>query len=675
MAASPSPAVLVVEDESIVAHDLQQTLARFGYDALAVASSAEEALARAAETRPDIALVNVRIKGRMDGIKTARHLQERFGVPIVYLTTHADDATLERVKQTGPYGYLVKPVKPAELKSAIEIALFKHASDQAARWATTPPPPGAAAPPPARPGRPPGIRVVRRQVEQILSNPDFDASRRSKEFLHFIVEETLAGRGKELTQSAIATRVFGRRDDFDAVVDPIVRIQAGRLRRSLERYYLLSGRHDPLLIQLPRGGYVPAFHSQAEAEPASAEEPPSPAVAPAVAADDWPMVAIGAFEPPASGSDHAELSARLTEELVLELGRYRDVRALLQGEMDLLDPSRRARVRFSLGGRLRMEDGGHRVTARLVDRTTGEQIWGDEYHTAPRPDRWSGSLDDIARVIAARVGAEEGVVVQLLAAERRKQNSAAITPYGAILLSYDFFLARDPQSLAPALEALHQVVQTAPECGVAWTRLARLCLANHTFEVTSIPTPIEQAITYAHRGVRVDPASRRARCILASALLMVGELPSARDELEQALRLSPDSLVYLEIIGYLMTLLGDGERGPTLIRSARARNPHCLPHASFGLWFDYMRRGQFQLAYQEALEYRDPTFFWRALMRTCCLGHLGRTAEAESQAAELLRGKPDFQARGRILIGHYVKHPEVTSRVVDGLAKAGLKIA
>jgi len=386
---------------------------------------------------------------------------------------------------------------------------------------------------------------------------------------------------------------------------------------------------------------------------------------------------IEPFAPPAPGSDHAEAADRVTEELVLELGRYRDVRALLPSEMEHTEAPRRARVRLSLGGRLRVVDGETRVTARLVDHLTGEQVWGDEYGPAPRPSRWSGSLDDIARVIAARVGAEEGVIVQLLAAERRRQPQppASITPYGAILLSYDFFLARDPQTLAPALEALHQVVKAEPECGLAWTRLARLCLANHSFEVTSIPTPIEQAITYAQRGVRVDPASRRARCILASALLMGEELPSARDELEQALRLSPDSLVYLEIIGYLMTLLGDGERGPALIRSARARNPHCLPHASFGLWFDYVRRGQFQLAYQEALEYRDPTFFWRALMRTCCLGHLGRTAEAESQAAELLRSKPDFEARGRILIGHYVKHPEVTSRVVAGLAKAGLKIA
>ena len=123
MARSRSAAVLVVEDESIVAHDLQQTLSGLGYDAFGIAASADEALARASERRPDIALVDVRIKGKTDGIKAAQALQERFGVPVVYLTAHADDATLERAKQTRPYGYLLKPVKPAELKSAIEKAL------------------------------------------------------------------------------------------------------------------------------------------------------------------------------------------------------------------------------------------------------------------------------------------------------------------------------------------------------------------------------------------------------------------------------------------------------------------------------------------------------------------------------------------------------------------------
>jgi tetratricopeptide (TPR) repeat protein len=157
--------------------------------------------------------------------------------------------------------------------------------------------------------------------------------------------------------------------------------------------------------------------------------------------------------------------------------------------------------------------------------------------------------------------------------------------------------------------------------------------------------------------------------------MMKGELSAARDELEEALRLTPDSLVYLEVIGYLLSVIGDGERGTALIREARARNPHCLPFASFGLWIDHIRRGELEAAHQAALEFRDPVFFWRALMRACCLGHLGRSAEAQAEAAELLRRKPDFRSRGRVLIGHYVKQPDVLSRVVEGLEKAGLTLS
>jgi hypothetical protein len=97
--------------------------------------------------------------------------------------------------------------------------------------------------------------------------------------------------------------------------------------------------------------------------------------------------------------------------------------------------------------------------------------------------------------------------------------------------------------------------------------------------------------------------------------------------------------------------------------------------ATMGLWFDHLRRGEVQLAYQYALEYRDPTFFWRGVMRASCLGLLGRTPEAAVTVADLLQRKPDFEARGRTLIGHYIKLDEVMSQVVDGLARAGLTLA
>jgi len=125
-----APSVLIVEDEAIVAQDLRQTLIEQGFDAFAVASSGEEALTRAAARRPDVVLMDIRIQGPLDGIAVAATLRERFGVPIIFLTAHADDSTLERAKSTEPFGYLLKPVKSTELKISIELALHKHGSQQ-----------------------------------------------------------------------------------------------------------------------------------------------------------------------------------------------------------------------------------------------------------------------------------------------------------------------------------------------------------------------------------------------------------------------------------------------------------------------------------------------------------------------------------------------------------------
>jgi PAS domain S-box-containing protein len=127
------PSVLIVEDEGIIAQNLQEMLRGLGYDAFATAASSEQALAAASERCPDVVLMDIRIKGDLDGITTAELLRERFDVPVIYLTAHADDATLERAKKTEPYGYLMKPIKSVELQSTIEIAWHKSAVERRLR--------------------------------------------------------------------------------------------------------------------------------------------------------------------------------------------------------------------------------------------------------------------------------------------------------------------------------------------------------------------------------------------------------------------------------------------------------------------------------------------------------------------------------------------------------------
>ncbi len=131
-----SARVLIVEDEAIIGLEIQMHLRDFGYQSVGIASSAAEALELAAASRPDLALLDIVLRGERDGVDTSALLRDQFGVPSVYLTGHSDPATLRRAIATGSYGYLLKPYRPEELRAAVEVALAKHAIEkrQSARW-------------------------------------------------------------------------------------------------------------------------------------------------------------------------------------------------------------------------------------------------------------------------------------------------------------------------------------------------------------------------------------------------------------------------------------------------------------------------------------------------------------------------------------------------------------
>ncbi|GAB1544718.1 hypothetical protein NUACC21_73940 [Scytonema sp. NUACC21] len=122
--------ILVVEDEGIVAKDLQKRLVKLGYNVPALASSGEEAIHMAEDIHPDLILMDIRLKGNIDGVEAVQQIQSKFDVPIIYLTAYADDNTLERARLTEPFGYLLKPFKEKELHTTIEIALSKYKKEK-----------------------------------------------------------------------------------------------------------------------------------------------------------------------------------------------------------------------------------------------------------------------------------------------------------------------------------------------------------------------------------------------------------------------------------------------------------------------------------------------------------------------------------------------------------------
>lgn len=122
--------ILVVEDESIVAKDIQRTLEKLGYEVPATASSAASAYERLSESLPDLVFLDIKLKGEEDGIHIAENIKAKYNIPVIFLTSFVDQQTLDRAKVTEPYGYIVKPFNESDLKTTVEMALFKFSRDR-----------------------------------------------------------------------------------------------------------------------------------------------------------------------------------------------------------------------------------------------------------------------------------------------------------------------------------------------------------------------------------------------------------------------------------------------------------------------------------------------------------------------------------------------------------------
>jgi diguanylate cyclase (GGDEF)-like protein len=125
--------ILLVEDEGLIARDLEDTLTRLGYRISGIASEGAEAIEMARELHPQLVVMDVSLRGEVDGIEAACAIQQDAPVPVIFLTGHTDTETLQRAVSTGPLGYLIKPFQETDLRCAIEVAIHKHRSDLARR--------------------------------------------------------------------------------------------------------------------------------------------------------------------------------------------------------------------------------------------------------------------------------------------------------------------------------------------------------------------------------------------------------------------------------------------------------------------------------------------------------------------------------------------------------------
>jgi adenylate cyclase len=513
---------------------------------------------------------------------------------------------------------------------------------------------------------------VRSQLERILGHAEFHATDKMRDFLRYVVEETLAGNARGIKGFTIAVEVFGRDQDFDPAHDPVVRIQASRLRLAIERYYLVAGGVDPIRIDIPKGGYVPVF-----SRPAGPPERASPraGLVKAQLVASWPSVLVLPFEDMTGDAALGFLAPGLATELCMELGQCADLRVMLAPEQAMGARPDTPVPDFLVRGTVRCQDSEVKIVVQLVGGASGEQLWVDSVRASPADARLLEFQENAAACITAQIAGEHGVIFRVLSSSATRGPIRTSTNHQAILKGYAYHLKVDPTSLATAYRALREAHAEDPSCGLVCTMLAVIFLDNLALEFLDTDlTPLDEALRLAREGARIEPGNPLARLALARAYLLENELASGLVEVEAALALNPGSPLFMDAAGYLMTLLGEWDRGEELVREAIRLNPFYRLFARYATWLNAFRRGDYQEALEESRWLVGVASFWDPLCRAATLGKLGRQVESRQAVQELLDLKPDFPQRGLVLISHFVKFPAIRDDIVAGLAAGGLRL-
>ena len=337
---------------------------------------------------------------------------------------------------------------------------------------------------------------IQQQLQRILDSPEFQATSRQRDFLQFVVAETIAGREQEIKGYTVATRVFGRKEDFDQATDPIVSIQANQLRRALERYYLVAGNRDPIRIDIPKGTYVPTFHEQTGIE---IDATAGSKVSDIAIEDSWPTLLIMPFENLTGDPEKDFWGVGFATELAVEITRFRETKVLYVRK----DSDKRASesgARFILDGNILEDRTGIKVTVYLTDTETGKQIWGESYQSSVEAAQLIAFQEEVARVVATKIGNEFGIISKTLSIESKNKPPTELTTYEAILRFYEYDQTLTPESFLRAMEGLKHAASIEPDCGQVWTLLARLYANVYSLDFPGFENPLEKAIEFAEKG-------------------------------------------------------------------------------------------------------------------------------------------------------------------------------
>lgn len=558
---------------------------------------------------------------------------------------------------------------------------------------------------------PPVAGACRAQLDRILASPDFQATDRDRRFLAHVVDEALAGRSDRIKAYSIALEVFGRDASFDPQSDPIVRVEAGHLRRALDRYYLGAGSADPIEITIPKGGYVPLFAWRPATIPP--EEPvEAPAAAPpprarpplwrwvaTVAAvlviagagvlalqsgrqrptgPDIPRLLVEPFDDLSRTEASAAIARGLTQEVVGQISKFKDIVVVgaVAGDAPQPRSGNGTAPRYLLTGSIDIDPDAVRLQARVVQRSDGAVLWANSYSGNLKVGQLREIEADIAQQVATTLAQPYGVIFQADAARHVEDPPDDWRAYACTLSYYAYRANLDGATYPRVRKCLEEAVARFPGYATAWALLSQTYVDEIRFRFapppSTEPATVERAAAAARRAVELDPTNTRGLQAEMFALSFAGDTDAALSVGKAALALNPNDSELMGEYGYRLALAGDWPTGCRLVSEARDRNPGPLGYYETALAL---------CAYIEADYARAVTWLKKTgmpdnpnyhLIAAAVFAENGDTAAAAAEAAWLHRNAPDVAANPEVVVTRRIARQEDVERLLASLRKAGL---